>query len=217
MKCFALFSGGKDSFLSVTIAQEQGFYVDLCVTIEPEEDSMMFQYPNVENAAFAARLLGLRTITRPEERFSQVFEEMKKSGYGGCVAGAIESEYQKTRIERLCTENGLLLVAPLWRKSQESVLRELQLRGIHAIIVSVSADGLDESDLGREIDADYMKRLLRVSSTRRINLAGEGGEFESFVMSYEPARMKVEIGNMEKIWKGSNGRVLLRGLSVTPY
>ena len=61
MKSFALFSGGKDSFLSVTIAIEQGFEVETNLTIIPEEFSMMFQYPNVKNSRFASALLGIQT------------------------------------------------------------------------------------------------------------------------------------------------------------
>ena len=46
MKAIALFSGGKDSFLSAMMAEEQGYEILYGVTVVPEEYSMMFHYPN---------------------------------------------------------------------------------------------------------------------------------------------------------------------------
>ncbi len=214
MKSFALFSGGKDSFLSITIAQEQGFDVDLCITILPHEDSMMFQYPNVENSEFAASLLGLKTAYEQEERFEKIFKECGGAGYKACVAGAVASEFQKTRIERLCTEAGIVLFSPLWRKSQFSILDELLRRGIHAVIVSASAEGLTEEDLGHEIDEEYIQRLRNLWEKHGVNPTGEGGEFESFVTSYEVTGRKIEIGSNRKKWTGSSGYLVLERLRI---
>ncbi|MHB8395871.1 MAG: diphthine--ammonia ligase [Thermoplasmataceae archaeon] len=215
MRSFALFSGGKDSFLSVTIAIEQGFEVETNLTIIPEEFSMMFQYPNVENSRFASGLLGIQTEYRKESDFPVIFREFSEKGYRACVAGAVESEYQKTRIEELCTDNGLVLFAPLWRKSQLSVLEELARRGIHAMIVSVAAEGLGIEDLGKEIDMEYVEHLRELTKLYGVNPAGEGGEFESFVFSYDQSDKEIRIGTAEKKWMGSYGYLILWDLSIT--
>ena len=54
--------------------------------------------------------------------------------------------------------------------------------GIRAVLVSVSAEGLDSSWLGKEIDSGMLKSLREVAKRRGINLAGEGGEYETTVL-----------------------------------
>jgi diphthamide synthase (EF-2-diphthine--ammonia ligase) len=51
-----------------------------------------------------------------------------------------------------------------------------------ARIVVTAADGLDDSFLGARFNEDLIRRLKQVSRTRHINLAGEGGEYESLTL-----------------------------------
>jgi diphthamide synthase (EF-2-diphthine--ammonia ligase) len=52
-----------------------------------------------------------------------------------------------------------------------------------AKIIVTAAEGLDESFLGAHFNADLITRLKRVAASRRINLAGEGGEYESLTLN----------------------------------
>jgi len=52
-----------------------------------------------------------------------------------------------------------------------------------ARIIVTAAEGLDASYLGARIDERLILRLKRVAATRRINLAGEGGEYESITLN----------------------------------
>lgn len=214
MKAIALFSGGKDSFMSAQIAMEQGFEIVKALTIDPEEFSFMFHFPNVDKADLAASLLGLEVEHIREDDFEKRIREFAESGIDALVSGAIASEYQKTRIERICTEYGLISFTPLWKKKQPDLLRELQSRGIRAIVVSVAAEGLDESDLGRIIDTDYMEHLSKLEEKYRINVAGEGGEYESFVCEIAGGR-KVTIRKARKVWEGSHGYYLIEDAELS--
>lgn len=208
MKAIALFSGGKDSFLAAQIAMEQGFDIVKAITVVPEEFSFMFHFPNVDKAGLAASLLDLEVEHIKEDEFEMRMRQFSKDGIEALISGAIASEYQKTRIERMCTEFDMTSFTPLWKKNQTILLEELQNRGIKAMIVSVSAEGLSESDLGRTIDEDYMKHLKKLEERYRINVAGEGGEYESFV--YEIAgKKKVSIRKSRKVWEGSHGYYLI--------
>jgi diphthamide synthase (EF-2-diphthine--ammonia ligase) len=51
------------------------------------------------------------------------------------------------------------------------------------MIVVTAAEGLDSSFLGARFNDDLIRRLKRVAATRRIHLAGEGGEYESLTLN----------------------------------
>ncbi len=205
MKAISLFSGGKDSYLSVKIAQEQGLDIVELITVVPEEFSMMYHYPNSQMSKYPARLLGIPVVFLNELEVPGHLREMHEKRIEAVISGAVESEYQKTRIEKMCTESGLISYTPLWRKNQELLLRDLLLRGISPIIVSVSAEGLDGSYLGREIDDDMIKRLIKVREQYGINIIGEGGEYESFVVSDQTIGKKIVIRKKIVEWHGSYG------------
>lgn len=213
MKALALLSGGKDSFLSAQIAMEQGFEVAAALTVIPEEFSLMFHYPNAARAEMVAALLGVPWSTTSEEKFADSIEQFVKQGFEAISVGAIASEYQKTRVEKLCTELGIMSFIPLWRKDQAFILRELQLRGIRAMIVSVSAEGFDSNDLGRIIDREYMEELEKKNLRYGINISGEGGEYETFVVS-ALGMGELEIIEAEKVWEGSHGYMLLKEVAM---
>lgn len=208
MKALSLLSGGKDSFLSAQIAMEQGYDVAAALTVIPEEFSFMFHFPNASKAEMVASLLGVPWSTTSEEGFADAIKKYVEQGFRAITVGAIASEFQKTRIEKLCTELGIMSFIPLWRKDQAFILKELQLRGIKAMIVSVSAEGFDESDLGRIIDEEFIGELDRKNQRYGINVSGEGGEYETFVVSAR-GMGDLEIVKSEKVWEGSHGYLLL--------
>ena len=53
---------------------------------------------------------------------------------------------------------------------------------LDARIVVTAADGLGENVLGKRIDEELIRVLKAVETKRRINVAGEGGEYESLVL-----------------------------------
>jgi ABC transporter with metal-binding/Fe-S-binding domain ATP-binding protein len=208
MKSVALMSGGKDSFLSALIAMEQGFEVGLSLTVIPEEDSFMYHVPNAAMASYSAEILGIQWQKVREDRVRETIEGLAQTGYRALIAGAIASSYQKTRLESLCTEMGMCLFTPLWLLDQEKVLNELILRNIRAIIVSASAEGMEEKDIGREIDEEFIEEMKRRSRKVGLNISGEGGEYESFVLGF--MKKNIKIVRSEKYWNGQSGHLLIR-------
>ncbi|MEM3676267.1 MAG: diphthine--ammonia ligase [Thermoplasmataceae archaeon] len=213
MKTFALLSGGKDSFLACTIALEQGFDVDLSVTAKAREYSMMFHFPNVSLAGTVSALLDIPNIMVEEDEVERIFAELAHKGYQAIVAGAIASEFQKTRLEELCTANGLACFAPLWRKNPVKILQELINRGIRSIVVSVSAEGLGPEDLGRPIDKDFISYIENKEKKYGLNPAGEGGEYESIVIGYESKTIDIEESEVK--WLGSGGYLRINKARLT--
>ena len=61
-------------------------------------------------------------------------------------------------------------------------MRELIDAGFKVIIVGVFAYPLDESWLLREIDNKFIEEAVELNKKYKIHVAGEGGEFETFVL-----------------------------------
>ena len=182
---------------------EQGFFVDAGVTVMPEKDSMMYHVPNASWARLTCDLLGINWIPTDEQNFRKLMEKMAEDGYDSMVAGAIASNFQKSRLEEICTELGLCLYTPIWLLDQREILIEIVKRGIRAMIVSVSAEGFSIDDLGRTIDLPYIEELTERSRKYSFNIAGEGGEYESFVTGYNGS--EINIIRSEKVWNNSSG------------
>lgn len=215
MRALALLSGGKDSFMAAQIAKEQGFEIEAALTVIPEEFSMMFHYPNAAKAEQVASLLEIPWFTTSETKFKFAIEQYAGMGIQAVISGAIASEYQKTRIERLCTKLGLVSFTPLWRKNQKDILNEVLLRGIRSIIVSVSAEGFDDNDLGRIINENYIEELESKNLKYGINLSGEGGEYETFVLGCKGCK-QLKVTKSKKVWEGSHGYFVIEELEEEP-
>ncbi len=211
MKALALLSGGKDSFMAAQIAQEQGYEIEAALTVIPEEFSMMFHYPNAAKAEQVASLLGVNWCTTPESKFKYAIENYAGMGIQAVISGAIASEYQKTRIERLCTKLGIESYTPLWRKDQRAILEEILLREMRVMIVSVSAEGFDDNDLGRMINRNYIEELESKNLKYGINISGEGGEYETFVLGASGTK-QLEVAKYKKVWEGSHGYFIIEEL-----
>ena len=63
------------------------------------------------------------------------------------------------------------------------MLLEEVARRLDVIMVVAAADGLDEGFLGAHFDEELIERLKRIAATRHINLAGEGGEYETLTLN----------------------------------
>ncbi len=74
------------------------------------------------------------------------------------------------------------IFSPLWHIDQEKEMRQLIDEGFSIIFSSVAAEGLDKGWLGHTITSDDIDELVKLQKKYHINVAGEGGEFESLVL-----------------------------------
>ncbi|KAJ6263377.1 Diphthine--ammonia ligase [Drechslerella dactyloides] len=115
-------------------------------------------------------------------------------------SGAILSSYQRTRVENVCQRLGLISVAWLWQRRQESVLAEMAEVGLDARIIKVASLGLDEQWLGRNItDSRTRLALDKIKKRWGGNVAGEGGEFETLVMGCHGWSKRLQIEKSEVV------------------
>ena len=122
----------------------------------------------------------------------------------GLVVGALRSDYQKTRIERMCQRLGIASFSPLWHKDQGEHMQSFLEHGFGVVFTSVSTEGMSADWVGRTLDEESLNELRDLSKRHRFNLDGEGGEFETIVVSAPHMRRDVILEG-ETFWKGSRG------------
>ncbi len=217
MKLVALFSGGKDSCFAVYRAVKEGHTVQYLVSIISENpESYMFHYPNIEFVKYQAESMGIRLITRKtqgrkEEELHDLLDVLKElKGIDGVVVGGLASEYQRSRIKRICDSLGLKTYIPYWNIDPEKYWEDILNAGFKVMIVSVACEGLDKSWLGRVIDKAGLEELKKLGKKYNFHLGFEGGEAETFVIDCPLFRKRIEILDAETRWSGDSGVYLFK-------
>ena len=211
MKVAALFSGGKDSVFAIYIAKQWGWDISHLVTIHPKkQDSWMFHSVNIHLTEKLAEAIDIPLIKKQtkgekEEELKDLKEILKNLNIDGVISGAIASEYQRTRIEKICHELEIKSFAPIWHKNQELILREQINAGFKIIIVGVFAYGFDETWLGKTIDGETIDAITQLRKKYAINTAGEGGEFETLTIDGPIFKRKLVLDETSKEWKRDSG------------
>lgn len=210
----ALYSGGKDSTLAIHKMQEQGRKVELLISMVPENEfSYMFHRPNVNWTNLQAEAMGIphvlvHTKGVKEEELTDLEAALKDNKVTELVTGAVASKYQADRINGICERLSIKHHAPLWGMDPFVELNEVRNK-FHAIITSVSAEGLDQSFLGSRIDEETVGRLVEVHNRHGINLSFEGGEAESFVLDAPLFKKSIKIVKAHHFWSGTSGSYII--------
>lgn len=205
-----LVSGGKDSILAANVAHHWGWTIAAFVTLRPEHPNPeLFHHPNTEWVRLQAEAAGVpwrsRELPSGADEAEALGTALRGLAADGIVSGALASEFQRTRFERVCHGLGLRSFAPLWHHDPAQHLRDLLATRIRARIVHVAAEGLDRSWLGRELDLAAAEQLSRVAARSRLNVAGEGGEYETFVTDAPLFRSRIEIEAASTRWRRDEG------------
>ncbi|GAV82994.1 LOW QUALITY PROTEIN: Ribonuc_L-PSP domain-containing protein/ATP_bind_4 domain-containing protein, partial [Cephalotus follicularis] len=209
MKVVALVSGGKDSCFSMMKCIHYGHQVVALANLLPDDDSVdeldsyMYQTVGHQIIVSYAECMGLPLFRRrikgstrqhqnlsyrktPGDEVEDMFillNEVKRQmpTVNAVSSGAIASDYQRLRVESVCSRLGLVSLAYLWKQDQSLLLQEMITNEIVAITVKVAAMGLDPAKhLGKEIAflSSYLHNLKELG----IKVCGEGGEYENLTL-----------------------------------
>ncbi len=201
MRVGVLFSGGKDSTLALHYAKQYCEVSCLITVVSKNPHSYMFHTPNIDWVDYQAKAIGLEIVKVTTEGVKEkelkdleraILLAKKRFNINGIVSGAVASVYQATRIQKICNKLKLECFNPLWLKDQFELLNELVKLKFEVIITGVFGEGL-EGLIGRKVDESFINEIRRVYDKLRINPAGEGGEFESFVLDAPFFKQKLEI------------------------
>ncbi|CAM6112575.1 unnamed protein product [Calypogeia fissa] len=209
MKVVALVSGGKDSCYNMQLCESYGHEIVALANLLPlhdevdELDSFMYQTVGHQVVAAFAQCMGLPLFRRriqgsprakdlryiategDEVEDLEILLRAVKSripGLGGVSTGAIASDYQRLRVENVCSRLGLVSLAYMWKQDQASLLQNMVDSGLQAILVKVAAMGMDpHKHLGKDL-ATLQPLFLKLQDLYGCNVCGEGGEYESLTL-----------------------------------
>ena len=211
MRVAALITGGKDSALALNRVLRAGYKVEYLVTMIPQrEDSWMFHFPNIGLTDLFAEASGIPLIKAEtsgikEEEVEDLKCTLAKIDVEGVVSGAISSEYQKSRINKICKDLGVMSIIPLWHEDPLKLMMELIDLSFKIIIVGVYALGFDKSWLGREINSSTLNELANMHRRYQISLVGEGGEYETLVLFAPYFGKRIRVVEAEVVWQDDSG------------
>lgn len=222
----SLFSGGKDSAWALHQALESGLDVARLVTVHPTGDSYMYHTPATHLVGLVAESIGIPLVDVEPDDFdaanaddsgSQGDAELEpleaalrnlddEFGVAGVIAGAVESEYQTSRIQAMADRLDADTFTPLWQEDPHELADAMLDAGFEIRIVQVAAYGLDESWLGRTLDRDAVGELTELNDEYGVHVLGEGGEFETLVVDgpHMDRRLTLEY---DTVWEGDRGHL----------
>jgi len=220
-----LYSGGKDSNLALWHTIKQGIRVKCLLSAIPETpESWMFHFPNVEWTMLQAEAMEMPIVqVKSPSLKERELDELENSipllkqrlGIDSLISGAVGSNYQRSRLTDICKRNGLKLITPLWKRDPIELIEEMLKLNFDIRFVRVSALGLEEEWLGRRLDRGALKELCYLSKRYGIHLAGEGGEYETFVCDSPLFKRRIEIVRSTKSWCNDSGILLIKEARLT--
>ena len=225
MNLAALFSGGKDSTYSIYKAKQMGHDIKCLITVFPKSaNSHLLHFPNIELTKLQSETLKIPQITSTsnsddlsDEMYAlETLIEKARVDFqiDGLVHGGISSEFQKKKFEKICKEDNLNIITPLWKTNPKEYMINLLNSNFKFILTSVSSDGLNETWLGKIISIDDVSLLSNLSSKHGFNLNFEGGEAETFVTDCPIYSHPIKINKSQTIWDGYRGRFEIEDASL---
>ena len=197
-------------------ALKQGLEVVTLVTMVPQRpDSWMFHYPNIHMADLFAEAVGIPLVKAEtsgvkDAELADLKRTLARLSVDAVVSGGISSLYQKGNIDEICAELQLRHVTPLWHEDPLALLKELVELDIETIIVGVYAHGFTSKWLGRRIDRSLIDDLVQLNREFQVSLVGEGGEYETLVLNAPFFEKQIRLIEVQKIWEGESGHLLVK-------
>jgi asparagine synthase (glutamine-hydrolysing) len=214
-----LCSSGKDSLYAAFLEHSKGHELKCLITISSRNPhSFMYHTSNIHLVRLQAEALRLPLIlkTTPGQKEKELddlegalIEAKLRFGIRGITTGALKSNYQQTRIDRICKRLSLKVFSPLWLMPQEEELHRILDSDFSVIITQVACLGLDETWLGKELTEDRIQRLVELNKKYGVNVAGEGGEYETLVIDAPFFQKKIVIKKSHVVKQDANTAQLL--------
>ncbi|MFZ0011133.1 MAG: diphthine--ammonia ligase [Halobacteriota archaeon] len=202
MRLIALISGGKDSVCALNCALREHEVVQL-VNVKAVEDSFLYHVPCAGLTRLISEAVDIPLVSgvsfSHEDELTLLKTLLRGAEADGVVAGTIASNYQMSRLKKLCVQLGLQLYAPLWNKGSERLLRAMA-GSMDIMVVQVAAYGMDESWLGRKLDEGAVDDLSVLHRKHGVHIMGEGGEYETLVLDAPIFKRRIKVMNYDKKW-----------------
>ncbi|KAL0268731.1 UNVERIFIED_CONTAM: hypothetical protein PYX00_010554 [Menopon gallinae] len=224
MRVVGLISGGKDGIYCMLQCIAAGHEIVAVANIEPagqsgEVDSYMYQTVGHQTLSLVSAALTLpiyrqktkaQSICREkiyvvtphdevEDLYALLLKIKDEMHVDGVSVGAIASDYQRTRVENVCSRLNLRCFAYLWKRDQDELLREMIASELEVIVIKVAALGLKpDVHLGANI-ADLVPSFRVLNEKFGLNICGEGGEYETLTLDCPLYHRRIKVLDSSKI------------------
>ncbi len=204
------FSGGKDSLLMLhELNDSEDFQIVrlvTTVTTDYERISMHGVRRQLLRAQVSALGMPLQEVVIPahannavyEIAMGEAWEQAAREGIRKVAFGDIFLQDLKDYRLRHLSQFGLAGIFPLWEQDTNRLLRQFIDCGYRAVTVCVDPKRLDETFVGRELDAEFLNEL-----PAGVDPCGENGEFHSFVYDGPLFRTPVRFARGETVVRDS--------------
>ena len=197
-------SGGKDSALALQkVLEEKEFEVIALLTNMREETSKssMHSIP-LEILERQAESIGIPLYTvasstalkNYDQKMSEAVHHFKELGVQHFIFGDIFLSDVKAYRESKLQPLGIEVVETLWEKTSQEVIDDFLRSEIKSQIIVTQADLLDETYIGKDLDADLVN-----SFPKNIDVCGENGEYHSLAYAGGLFQKEVEFTISETI------------------
>lgn len=207
-KIYFNWSSGKDSALALHyLLQDKDVSVGHLLTTINEAQQRVSMH-GVRRTLLEAQLkaIGLpyTIVSIPEQCMNTTYESIMQEAVAPLIRGGFEYaafgdiflEDLKQYREQQLAQVGLKGLFPLWQRDSRSIVEEFIDLGFKAITVSVNAQHLDASFVGRVLDHDFTKDLPAV-----VDPAGENGEFHTFCFEAPYFKTPIDFTVGEKVYR----------------
>jgi asparagine synthase (glutamine-hydrolysing) len=215
----ALISSGKDSVFAMYRMMQQGYKIACLISIKSiNPDSFMFHTPAIEMVKLQSKAFNIPLIEQTTKGQKEIeLKDLKKAierakkkyNIKGITTGALFSNYQKERIEKIANELELKAFSPLWHMDQEDYMREIIRNNFKIILTRIAAEGLDESWLGKILTEKDIDRLIELNKKIKLSICGEGGEFETLVLDCPLFNKELKVIRTKKIMESKFSGTLI--------
>lgn len=131
-----------------------------------------------------------------EKLMKAYYADLENEDFEGVMYGDIFLEDLKAYREGMIHDAGLIGIYPIWQEKSETVINEFLQRGYKTKICAADAKYFSEEQLGKTIDASFIRQL-----PREVDACGENGEFHTFVFDGPLFAFPIEISKGEVISK----------------
>lgn len=207
MKAFVSWSGGKDGTMAFYKAKEN---FEICYLLNMiAENNEYSRSHGIKSICLKAQAnaIGIPIIQKPttwenyEETYKKALLEIKEKNIIYGIFGDIDLQIHRDWVERVCKEQNIKPILPLWQEERENLIKEFIDSGFEAIIVSTQKKSLGKEWLGRKIDNNFIKDIKKLDE---IDVCGEKGEYHTFVYNGPIFKKPVEFKIGEKTEKEKN-------------
>ena len=215
MKLALLLSGGKDSLYSGYLAKKHGHEITCVISVvSKNKESYMFHTPSISLTEKQAQVMRVPIIIQKSTGKKELeLKDLENAmGYAknkyeveGVITGAIQSVYQSSRIQKICNKLKLECFNPLWQTDEKEYLNDLIKNKFSVILTGIFAYPLNQSWLGRKIDKKFISDISQLNKKYKVSLAGEGGEYETFVLNCPLFKKELKVKSFKDVDEGENG------------